>query len=466
MPGVPDVMRALKSLMSGIAATARCLIADRRANISIMFALTEPVLIAFVGAAVDFTRASSARTEMQIDLDSAALMLSKTAATLTTSQITTTGNAYFTGMYKRPDVSNITVVSTYTTSSGSQVVMNASGSLATTFLSIIGWSSLGINVTSTAKWGTTRLRVALALDNTGSMADSGKLSALKTASKNLIAQLQAAATNNGDVYVSIIPFAKDVNIGSLNFTQNYIDWTAWNSDSNNYSCSLGGGNILTQLLCILRLGQWTLNSHATWNGCVMDRGGSGAPDPANYDQLVSVPTSATASMYPAEQYSSCPVAMMGLTYNWTALSLLIDTMVAQGSTDQPIGLVWAWQSLVGGGPLTMPAKDPNYTYTDVIILMSDGLNTQDRWYGNGSQTSTSVDSRMYASNGSGTCANVKNSGVVLYTIQVNTGGDPLSTLLQNCASSTDKFVMLTSANQLITTFAAIGTALTKLRIAN
>jgi len=35
---------------------------------------------------------------------------------------------------------------------------------------------------------------------------------------------------------------------------------------------------------------------------------------------------------------------------------------------------------------------------------------------------------------------------------VNTGGDPTSTLLQNCASDPDKFYLLTSANQIISTF--------------
>ena len=37
-------------------------------------------------------------------------------------------------------------------------------------------------------------------------------------------------------------------------------------------------------------------------------------------------------------------------------------MYPNGNTNQPIGLVWGWQSLVGGGPLTAPAKDSNYTY--------------------------------------------------------------------------------------------------------
>jgi hypothetical protein len=64
-----------------------------------------------------------------------------------------------------------------------------------------------------------------------------------------------------------------------------------------------------------------------------------------------------------------------------------------------------------------------------------------------------------------TCDNIKAAGIVLYTIQVNTGGDPTSTLLQNCASTSDKFYLLTTASQINTTFNTIGTNLTKLRVA-
>jgi hypothetical protein len=143
----------------------------------------------------------------------------------------------------------------------------------------------------------------------------------------------------------------------------------------------------------------------------------------------------------------------------------VDGLNPLGATNQPIGLVWGWQSLVGGGPLNAPAKNSNYTYTDVIILLSDGLNSLDRWYGNGSSTNTSVDARMVDSSGKGTCANIKAAGITIYSIQVNTGGDPTSVLLTNCASAPDKFFLLTSATQIITTFDTIGTNLTKLRIA-
>ena len=93
-----------------------------------------------------------------------------------------------------------------------------------------------------------------------------------------------------------------------------------------------------------------------------------------------------------------------------------------GNTNQAIGLVLGWQSLVGGGPFpTPPAMDPNYKYQQVIILLTDGLNTQDRWY----IDQVSIDSRQQM-----TCNNIKAASITLYTVQVNTGGDPTSTLLR------------------------------------
>ncbi len=48
--------------------------------------------------------------------------------------------------------------------------------------------------------------------------------------------------------------------------------------------------------------------------------------------------------------------------------------------------------------------------------------------------------------------------------QYNTGDDPTSTLLQTCASSSDKFFLLTSANQIIAIISE-DRHLSKLRIA-
>src|SRR5262249_2594641 len=105
---------------------------------------------------------------------------------------------------------------------------------------------------------------------------------------------------------------------------------------------------------------------------------------------------------------------------------------------------------------TAPPMDQNYQYQQVIILLTDGLNTQDRWYSNASQINTRQQM---------TCTNIKAAGITLYTVQVDTGNDPTSTLLQNCATDSTKFFLLTPASQIITTFNTIGRNISKLHIA-
>jgi hypothetical protein len=192
----------------------------------------------------------------------------------------------------------------------------------------------------------------------------------------------------------------------------------------------------------------------------MDRGNSTAPDTVNnYDTNAASPSASpliTSSLYPAEQYSACPQAVMGLNYNWSGMTSLVNNMSPNGNTNQAVGLQLGWMSLVGGGPFTVPAMQTGYTYSQVIILLTDGLNTQDRWY----TSQSSIDARQTL-----TCDNIKAAGITLYTIQVDTGGDPTSSLLQSCASTSDKFYLLTSASQIITAFTAIGSDLTQLRVA-
>jgi uncharacterized protein YegL len=281
------------------------------------------------------------------------------------------------------------------------------------------------------------------LDNTGSMSSSGKMAALKTASHNLLNQLKDAAYKPEDVYVSIVPFSKDVNFGPDNYSQTWLRWDLW--DSLNGTCS--DSSYHKQSSCVSHGKVWTPAPHSTWNGCVTDRD-------QNYDTTNAAPV-AGATLYPAEQYSSCSVPLMQLTNDWTALNAKIDTMTPVGNTNQAIGLQVGWQTLTAT-PFTVPPIDPDYKYQTVIILLTDGLNTEDRWY----DSQTSIDNRQKK-----TCDNVKAAGITLYTVQVNTGGDATSTMLKNCASDPGKFFLLTTAGQIVATFGQIGTSLSRLRLA-
>ena len=181
------------------------------------------------------------------------------------------------------------------------------------------------------------------------------------------------------------------------------------------------------------------------------------------------PGSGNSSKFPAEQYGSCPQAVLPLTNSWSSMTTPVTNMTPDGNTNQGIGLAHGWMSLIGGGPYpTPPAKDPNYTYSDVIILLTDGLNTENRWYTN----QDSIDAREQM-----TCDNINAANINVYTIQVNTGGDAVSTLLKNCAGTApapnvlrkypdpDKNFVVTSSSGIGTVFNQIGTNLSKLRIA-
>lgn len=452
---------------------------DRRANVAPIFAIAVIPMIGLTGAAIDYSRANSVRTGMQAAIDATALAMAKLAPGLTQSQLQTQATAYFNAMFNHPEAKNLVITPTYTTAGGAQLTIAVNGSVDATFMKVMGYNSMSIGSTSTVKWGNNRLRVALVLDNTGSMADNGKMSAMQAAAKNLLKQLKDAATTNEDVYVSIIPFAKDVNAGASNYNQSYIRWDLWdaaNGSSSSFSGSIcysgtlwvvsglsisNGGSCSSPSSGICYNGtlynyngsSFTTNgsctAHQTWNGCVTDRD-------QDYDTTNTAPsTSINATKFPAEQYHDCPVQMMGLSYDWTALNAKIDSMTPGGMTNQTIGLQWGFQSLTAA-PFTIPAKDPNYTYNQVVILLTDGLNTQSRF----SSTQSDIDARTKK-----TCDNIKAAGITLYALQVNTSGDPTSTMLQQCASDTGKFFLVTSSGQINTVLTQIGTNLSKLRIA-
>src|ERR1700726_4719445 len=128
-----------------------------RGNIAVIFAIACVPLISFMGAAIDYSRANAARSSMQAALDSTALMVSKdlSSGIITTSQISTQAQAYFAALYTNKDAQSV----------------------STDFMKVAGFPQLNFNTSSTSAWGNVRMRVAMVLDNTGSMSQNGKMTA-------------------------------------------------------------------------------------------------------------------------------------------------------------------------------------------------------------------------------------------------------------------------------------------------
>jgi Flp pilus assembly protein TadG len=239
---------------------------DRRASVAPLLALTIIPLMGAVGAAVDYTRVNAAKAALQTAVDSTALLLSKTAATQTSTELQAAATAAFSGLF-HADASGAAVTASYSSTGGSMLKLTGTATVATSFLGIFGYDSVPIGASATSTWGNTRLRVALVLDNTGSMSSDDKMTALKTASQSLLTQLKDAATDPEDVYVSIIPFSKDVNVGAGNFGAAWLRWDLW--EATNGSCS--DKRYSSQSRCTSHDGIWAPAAHSTWNGCVTDR---------------------------------------------------------------------------------------------------------------------------------------------------------------------------------------------------
>jgi len=208
---------------------------------------------------------------------------------------------------------------------------------------------------------------------------------------------------------------------------------------------------------------WVANSTSTWDGCIMDRE-KNPPASSDYDVSIATPASGY-TLFPAENNVYCAVATVTpLSYDWTTLSSQITAMTAFGATNQAIGFEHGWQTLTPGSPYGAPAVPANTSR--YIIILSDGLNTQDRWYGDGSTESNSadgnIDTRMNMA-----CANAKQAGIIVYSIYVNIGGtDGDSAPLQNCASDSSKYFALTTTNAVVTTFNQIGQQITNVRVSH
>jgi Flp pilus assembly protein TadG len=415
---------------------------NRKGGVAPFLAITVIPIVGVVGAAVDYTRASSVRTAMQAALDSTALMLSKEAHSLTTGQLEQKTTAYFNALFHRSEASNVQVTQQFSSPQQGSFNLKVIGTATvdTMFWQLIGHSQVKIAATGEVVWGMKKLNLALALDNTGSMGNSGKMTALKEAAHNLLDTLQKAEKTPGDIMVSIIPFAVDVNVGTNNVDAAWIDWQDW--DANNGTCSKS--QYKNKNSCTNNNAVWTPHSHSLWNGCVTDRD-------QNNDVSATPTGEGAAVKYRADQATSCPVSMMPLSSNWTDLNAKIDAMIPSGNTNVTIGIQMAWQTLTPAAPFNAPSAAPDLD--KVIIILTDGQNTQNRW----TTSTSSIDSRTQK-----VCDNAKAAHIKIYTVRVIDGN---ATLIRNCATKPDMYFNVQQASQLSSVFSSIAQNLANLRIA-
>ncbi len=430
---------------------------DRRGSYAVIFAIAlVPILIA-IGAAVDISKAYVVKQRLTRALDAAGLAVGGTTG-MTTAQIQTMAQSFFNANYP---ATKIGVPGTLSVSaSGNVVNLSVSAAMPTSLMGIVGINNLNITANSQITRMGKKLEVVLVLDTTGSMDANNKFSTMKTAAKDLITTVSAAAINPGDVKIAIVPFTTVVNVGSTYKNETWLKWTYAPTTAACVTTSgKGGGTNCSKTASATA-------PKTNWSGCVIDRDQS-------YDISVSLPTTSNAAtLYPADGdtfantsspnifSSSCATSpIKPLSTDWTALTNAITNLKSGGGTNTTIGLVWGWQMLTQGATLSVAAPVDTQKLDKVVVFLTDGMGTFNRnkiGTCDGTANCADVDDRTEA-----VCTAIKNAGILIYTIRVMDGN---ATLLRNCATNPSMYYSVTAANQLTSVFQSIAQALSNLRI--
>ena len=286
------------------------------------------------------------------------------------------------------------------------------------------------------------LEISMMLDVTGSMAGS-KIEDLKAAAKDLIDIVVWTDQSEYTSKVAIAPFAPRVNVGSYAPTVTGLPATKTFS-----------GSLRKLITCVTdRVGTHEFTDAAPGSGAYLSahKGDTGSTASSNSSNF----SSSGSCSDPGEQ-------ILPLTSDKTALKARIDTFSASGATAGALGTAWAWYLISPNWSAVWPSASRPVAYNTsgymkIAILMTDGeYNTR---------LGASASSSTVSSKAKTLCTNMKAQGVTVYTIGFDLGGNSTAiNVLQNCASSPDKFYNASDGIELRQAFRDIALRLAQLRL--
>jgi len=397
------------------------LVDDRRGSILPMFALSLVMLCGAVGLSVDGARVYGAKQKLQAAVDSAVLAAARRAmADGDTDDVNEAFARFLAASLVDPEIRVRS--SAPDLSTPRRVSAQLVADVSTIFMPVLGFESVEIRVGSSATFTFTRLEIALALDNTGSMLGS-KLDALKISAKRMVDDLLDKAPNPGDTRFALVPFAQYVNVGTGNRTAPWMDVP--------------------------------VDPLNAWNGCVGSR-----PSPLNTQD------GSYGTRVPGILGVMCPSPIQPLTASRAELENAIDAMAAVGSTYIPSGLMWGWRVLSTQAPFAESAGDrvdgEGNKINKVLILMTDGENTASPSFPGHAGTDITLANQLTTQS----CEAIKADRVRIFTIAFDVASDPIKDLLRACATNPGLFFDAADASQLDAAMQAIGSQLGGLRLTN
>ncbi len=504
----------------GIIGSLSNFIRDKRANIAIVFGLASiPVSIA-MGTAIDYSRAFLVQQRLGTALDAAALAVGSSSET-DPAALEDIAQLFFDANYDDtamgvPGALNVTI-------DNSVISMSASADVNTAIVKIVGINEVTVSAETEVVKETRGAEIVLVLDNTGSMGWNGKIDALQSAAGDLVEIVFGEEEEPELLKMGIVPFAASVNVGADMVDSGWIDTAgassfnglgfadgtdalsmyaglnnrSWNGcvearpapfDTLDTAPDVSNGDTLwvpyfapdePDSWQASQVGFWYGNSYlndetGTYNFDMDDRQ---SREPKYLNEWVN-----SSSRGPD---FNCRIATMTpLTNIRSEIDDAIDDMVATGSTVIPIGLAWGWRMLSPTEPFTEGAEYDSEIYNKVLILLTDGQNDIGTggqgaldnhnlsWYSgyghvaqgrlgttNMGTAHDELDERTAA-----LCENIKETGILVYTITFQLADGPIKDLMSDCATSAAHYFDSPDNATLQQHFKTIGKQLSNLRL--
>jgi Flp pilus assembly protein TadG len=466
---------------------------DHRGNVAIMFALAVVPVVGAMGAALDYSLANSYRTDMQKALDAAALAVSKVMP-MEQEALDKVAMQYFTASLGNHSLTNIKL--TVEPEQG-HAKLHARGDYTPAVASLFGIDKFEVGVNSEARWGIGKVEVALVLDQSLSMDQSGRIDALRAATLQFLTVIKATAKNPGDAKVGIVAFDGMVNTDYTYATRpNWVRFDWW--EENVGSCDEGGHKNRTACVAdyyctkswyssknscqnnggTWKQAKWNAENKNTWKGCVYDRHqkdpdnnavvldydvNDAAPDQTHPYGHASETVAQRKTKYPAAKcHSNPPVqAMTELTDSWSTLEARAKKLDPTGYTNITIGLAWGWHMLSDTAVYTTSAAYGTKDLTKYVILMTDGYNTKNIFKEPNACPTNGPECPDMDPRTTLACDNIKAAKIQIYTVRLINGNE---SLLKGCATSPSMYYDVQSTADLASAFKDIASQIASLHL--
>ncbi|MEM7494112.1 MAG: pilus assembly protein TadG-related protein [Pseudomonadota bacterium] len=452
-----------------------------KGNIAMIFAVSLLPIFLMIGFTVDHNRQHSEQRKVQAAADATVLAVARATmeADLSEAELLPIAQKVFDAQYVGHGTVNLNPVDVKIV--GDEIIVTVDGQMDTTLMKMAGNNEVPIGAEAAAVYNLDiPIEIALVLDTSGSMSGQ-KLNDLKSSARSLVDVVLPSMTpsENGKVTMSVVPFARYVNVGTANRYEPWMDAPdnksgtkescsvtssakkAAGCKQQSYSCKKWKGSKekgnLTSYTGTCK--KWVCPAGAEpektckdkkwskkWYGCVASR-----PYPLNIQDK-----DYTSTQVKGFYGNACPSALQPLTNSHQKVDQAINKLSAKNDTYIPTGLVWGYRTLSPSDPFDegqsyKTMKDENGR--KVLILMSDGANTRSPKSNGKHDGSDQTLADTYTLE---VCDEAKAQEIEIYTIAFDLKDTATKTMLESCATTSDYFFDAADAAELDKAFKDIG----------